>query len=72
MLTFNPNKRYTVEQCLTHPYFEGTLASPDLHNKEEEPLCKEPFDWSFDSFEPTKELLQELVYQEAKKFHPSR
>lgn len=23
MLTFNPHDRYTVEDCLSHPYFEG-------------------------------------------------
>jgi mitogen-activated protein kinase 1/3 len=64
MLTFNPHKRYTVEQCLAHPYFE------DLHNPEEEPMSKETFDWTFDNFEPTKEILQELVYNEAKQLHP--
>ena len=26
MLTFNPNNRYTVEECLAHPYFEGLLS----------------------------------------------
>lgn len=31
---------------------------------------KEPFDWSWDNFEPTKEILQEMVYEEAVKFHP--
>jgi len=25
MLTFNPNKRFTVDECLSHPYFEGWL-----------------------------------------------
>ena len=25
MLTFNPNKRFTIEECLSHPYFEGVL-----------------------------------------------
>jgi Serine/threonine protein kinase len=64
MLVFNPDKRYTVEQCLAHPYFEG------LHNPEEEPVCEQPFDWSFDNFEPTRELLQSMVYDEACKFHP--
>jgi mitogen-activated protein kinase 1/3 len=24
MLVFNPNKRFTTDQCLEHPYFEGT------------------------------------------------
>jgi len=51
MLTFNPDNRYTVEQCLSHPYFES------LHNPEEEPICEESFDWSWDNFEPTKEIL---------------
>jgi len=64
MLVFNPDKRYSVEECLAHPYFEG------LHNPEEEPLAEDPFDWSCDNFELTKENLQNLVYEEAIKFHP--
>ena len=64
MLTFNPNKRYTVEQCLAHPYFE------ELHSLDDEPSCGKPFDWTFDNFKPTKEQLQEMVYDEAKIFHP--
>jgi len=64
MLVFNPDKRYTVEQCLAHPYFEG------LHNPDEEPVAEEVFDWSFDNFEPTKEILQSMVYDDACKFHP--
>lgn len=63
MLIFNPNKRWSVEQCLGHPYF------CDLHNPEEEPLAEVPFDWSFDNFEPTKEILQNMVYEDALKFH---
>lgn len=51
MLVFNPEKRYTVKQCLKHPYFEG------LHNEEAEPEAEEPFDWTWDDFEPTKDLL---------------
>ena len=51
ILTFNPDKRYTVEQCLAHPYFES------LHNPEEEPVCEQPFDWNWDNFEPTKDIL---------------
>eukprot|EP01016_Furgasonia_blochmanni_P004780 TRINITY_DN1184_c0_g3_i6.p1 TRINITY_DN1184_c0_g3~~TRINITY_DN1184_c0_g3_i6.p1 ORF type:complete len:410 (-),score=102.49 TRINITY_DN1184_c0_g3_i6:104-1333(-) len=66
MLTFNPDKRYTVEECLAHPYFEG------LHNEEEEPKCDEPFDWSWDNFEPTKELLQAMVYDESLHYHPEQ
>ena len=25
MLTFNPNNRFTVEECISHPYFEGSI-----------------------------------------------
>lgn len=64
MLVFNPDKRYTAEKCLAHPYFEG------LHNPDEETVAEKPFDWSFDNFEPTRELLQKMVYDESCKFHP--
>lgn len=64
MLVFNPHKRYTVEQCLAHPYFEG------LHNESAEPKAKDAFDWSFDNFEPTKEILQNMVYEEGLRYHP--
>ncbi len=65
MLVFNPTKRATVEQCLAHPYFEG------LHTDEGEPCCDTPFDWSFDAFTPTKERLQEMIYEFALHFHPA-
>jgi len=64
MLVFNPDKRWTVEQCLKHSYFR------DLHNPEEEPTASDPFDWSFDNFEPTKDILQNMVYEESLKFNP--
>lgn len=63
MLIFNPEKRYTVKQCLKHPYFEG------LHNEEAEPEADEAFDWTWDDFEPTKELLQKMVFTESLEFH---
>jgi mitogen-activated protein kinase 1/3 len=65
MLVFNPDKRYTAEECLGHPYFE------EYHTPEAEPLCDEVFDWSWDNFEPTKDGLQEMVYNEATKYHPA-
>ena len=63
MLTFNPKKRYTVDQCLSHPYFEG------LHDPEQEPITTTPFDWSFDDVELTKENLQSMIYDESLYFH---
>jgi hypothetical protein len=44
----------------------------DLHSPEEEPLCEELFDWSFDNFELTKEKLQTMVYEESLAFHPDK
>jgi mannose-6-phosphate isomerase-like protein (cupin superfamily) len=35
-----------------------------------EPECEEPFDWSWDNFEPTKDLLQTMVWEESLEFHP--
>jgi len=28
MLTFDPQKRLTAQQCLQHPYFEGFTYNP--------------------------------------------
>ena len=64
MLIFNPNKRFNVEECLAHPYFEG------LHNPEEEPVCEELFDWGFDDIKLTKENLQTMIYEESLVFYP--
>jgi mitogen-activated protein kinase 1/3 len=64
MLVFNPDKRAKIRKCLAHPYFEG------LHNEGAEPIADEPFDWSWDDFEPTKDMLQIMVYEESLKFHP--
>ena len=63
MLTFNPKKRYTVEQCISHPYFEG------LHDPEQEPITNTPFDWTFDAVELTKENLQSMIYDESLYYH---
>ena len=63
MLTFNPLKRYTVDQCISHPYFEG------LHDPEQEPITTATFDWTFDAVELTKENLQSMIYDESLFFH---
>jgi serine/threonine protein kinase len=63
MLVFNPYKRYTIEQCLAHPYFEG------LHNSEEEPISNSHFDWKFDDMVLTRENIQCMINEEAEYFH---
>lgn len=64
MIVFNPEQRWTVAQCLEHPYFK------EMHSPGGVLPASAPFDWSFDHFEPTKELLQTLVYNESLPFHP--
>jgi mitogen-activated protein kinase 1/3 len=66
MLAFNPSKRFTVQECINHEYFN------DLHNPEEEPISESPFDWSFDTFEPTKEIIQGMIYEESLQYHPDK
>ena len=64
LLVFNPNNRFTAEQALEHEYFDSVRA------KENEGKAKEIFDWAWDNFEPTKEILQHMVYELGCKFHP--
>ena len=64
MLVFNPNKRFTIEQCIAHPYFEG------LHDPGEEPLSDKQFDWGFDDLKLTKENLQKMTFEESLYYHP--
>ena len=61
MLVFNPEKRYTVKNCLEHPYFEKLFVDINLADNE----CPDPFDWGWDNFEPTKEKLQGMVWDES-------
>ena len=63
MLTFNPKKRYTVEQCISHPYFEG------LHDPEQEPTAESNFDFSFDKESLSKEKFRSMIYVQSLHFH---
>jgi len=63
MLTMNPNHRPDVQTCLELKYFE------QLHVPSDEPVAKMPIDWSFDSFTPTKALLQTKIYEQCASFH---
>ena len=63
MLTFSPKKRYTVEQCISHPYFEG------LHDPEQEPTADSTFDFSFDKESLSKEKLRNMIYEQSLHFH---
>lgn len=64
MLVFNPAKRISVTEALAHPYM-ATLANVD-----DEPVCEETFKFEYENEELTKEMLQELIWEEMAKFHP--
>jgi mitogen-activated protein kinase 1/3 len=66
MLAFSPLKRISVEDAIKHPYFSG------FAHLGEAPKSETRFDWSWDQFELSKELLQRLIYMESLYFHPAQ
>lgn len=65
MLTLDPLKRITVNECLSHPYFEG------IHDESDEPVYTGPsLELFFEKYELTKPLLEMCFLNEARKFHP--
>lgn len=62
----DPKKRYTVEQCLEHPYLDA------YHDPDDEPTAK-PLPVDFFDFDEKKEetqVLKQLLYDEIVTFHP--
>nr|CAD60453.1 extracellular signal-regulated protein kinase [Marthasterias glacialis] len=62
MLTFNPDKRITVEDALKHDYLD------QYHDPTDEPVAEEPFKFETELDDLPKEELKELIFEEAKKF----
>jgi len=60
MLVFDPAKRITVEEALTHPYLES------LHDEVDEPCAESPFtfDLEVESRNLTEADVRELIYDE--------
>ncbi|KAK6909044.1 hypothetical protein I203_103054 [Kwoniella mangroviensis CBS 8507] len=65
-LTFDPRKRFTVEQCLSHPYLDA------YHDPDDEPSAKplSPNFFEFDMMkeENNREDLKRLLYEEIMSF----
>lgn len=61
MLTFDPQKRITVDEALEHPYLSI------WHDPSDEPVCSEKFDFSFESVNEMGELKQ-MVLEEVQDF----
>jgi len=66
MLVFNPAKRCTVEEALEHPYFQS------IREENDETMCETvpEFNFDFEKLPPSKELYQELFWNEIASFHP--
>ncbi|KYO26361.1 hypothetical protein Y1Q_0013899 [Alligator mississippiensis] len=64
MLTFNPNKRITVEEALAHPYLE------QYYDPSDEPVAEEPFTFDMELDDLPKERLKELIFAETARFQP--
>nr|AKJ87098.1 mitogen-activated protein kinase [Pinus massoniana] len=64
MLVFDPSKRITVQEALSHPY----LAS--LHDINDEPSCPTPFNFDFEQPSFTEEHIKELIWRESLNFNP--
>lgn len=65
MLTFDPNKRITVEDALNHPF----LA--ELHCPEDEPTTEpvSAFDFDFEIYDLQNTDYKELLYDEIMLYH---
>jgi len=62
MLTFHPEYRITVEECLEHPYLE------ELHSQMDEPVADKHFDFDFEKHHAghhviPKPELQAMMYK---------
>jgi len=65
MLTFNPDKRITVEQALRHPYFENLFDPADLTLEN-----AKPFDFDFEHWQLEPAVIKELIWKEILAYHP--
>merc|ERR1719262_566850 len=66
LVRFHPASRLDAKEALRLEYFVELFAECDI--EEDTRAC--PADFSFDDFEPTKELLQKYLYRECASFHP--
>lgn len=68
MLVFDPRERCTIDEALSHPYFKP------LHDANEEPVCKVPFDVQverdYHGREVPRAVIQNEIYRDMLRFHP--
>lgn len=64
MLEIHPRKRITVDEALKHPFFEP------LHNPDDEPTSRRPFDFTFENEKLHRNRLRHLIWEEVGDFRP--
>ena len=64
MLVFNPEKRWSAEKLLAHPY----LAH--LHDVSDEPGCKEAFRWEYEEVPMKEQDLRKAFWEEFCRYCP--
>lgn len=65
MLTFDPERRITIDQALAHPYMEKLHFEDDEPTGE--PMCD--FDFDFELFSLKIPEYKELIFEEIKLYH---
>lgn len=65
MLTFSPDKRISVEDALSHPFFEM------LHDPHDEPQAEFTFDVSYDQLPSQVDQLKGMLWNVACHFNPN-
>lgn len=63
MLVFDPQKRITAAEALSHPY----LAP--YHDPEDEPVADSVFDWSFTEADLSLEQWKMMMFEEILNFY---
>jgi len=64
MLQFNPAKRISVDDALSHAYFKS------LHNPKKETECKTPFNFDWEKVKFSGQVLRDLMWEEIYVFRP--
>ncbi|CAM9516601.1 unnamed protein product [Ectocarpus sp. 13 AM-2016] len=66
MLEFSPETRISVEDALKHPFMQS------YHTGNDEPSADFEFCFAFEEEVPTKHRLQELMWEEMRRYHPEQ
>ena len=64
MLTIDPNRRISVDEALSHPYFESIRSIDD------ETVASQVFNFEFENETLDKKALQQCIWDDMLTFHP--